>query len=113
MKDDIKLIIVKIVHTLIWLFFNIVIFYFLYAVSVNNINTWVWICLGVILLEVLVLAVFKSICPITLIARRYSESTNDNFDIYLPNWLAKHNKQIYASIVLIAITILIFRLVGW
>jgi len=110
MKDSIKLVTIKIVHTLIWFFFNVVIFYLLYAVSVNNINKWVWICLGLILLEVLILALFKSICPITLIARKYTDSTNDNFDIYLPNWLAKHNKQIYATIVLIAIIILIFRL---
>src|SRR5688572_26479713 len=110
MKDSLKLVTIKIVHTLIWLIFNVVIFYFLYAVSVNNINKWVWICLGLILLEVLILAVCKSICPITLIARKYSDSTNDNFDIYLPNWLAKYNKQIYATIVLIAVIGLIFRL---
>ena len=112
MKDSIKLVTIKIVHTLIWVFFNVVIFYLLYAVSVNDINKWVWICLGLILLEVLILTVFKSICPITLIARKYSDSTSDNFDIYLPNWLAKHNKQIYATIVLIAIIVLVVRLFG-
>jgi hypothetical protein len=104
-----KLIIAKTIHTLVWIFFNIVIFYFLYAVIVNQIDQWVWICLSLILLEVLVLAVFKNICPITIIARNYSRSDKANFDIYLPNWLAKYNKQIYSAIVLIAVVILVYR----
>jgi hypothetical protein len=47
-----------------------------------------------------------------LIARKYSDSPKDNFDIYLPNWLAKHNKMIYTAIVLVALAILVYRLVG-
>ena len=32
-------------------------------------------------------------------ARKYSDSTKANFDIYLPEWLAKYNKEIYTTIV--------------
>jgi hypothetical protein len=112
MTDTAKLFIVKIVHTLVWVFFNVVIFYFLYAVVVNQIDKWVWICLGLILLEALILAVFKKVCPITLVARKYTHSTRANFDIFLPNWLAKYNKEIYSAIVLIGIIVLIYRLSG-
>lgn len=105
-----RLIWVKTIHTLIWVFFNIVIFYLLYAVIVNKIDKWVWICIGLIVMEGLVLLIFKRVCPVTLIARKYSDSTRDNFDIYLPNWLAKYNKEIYSFIVLIAIVILVYRL---
>ena len=110
MRDNPKLIVIKIIHTIIWLFFNVVIFYLLYAVIVNKIDKWVWICIGLLVLEGIVLLVFKSMCPITLVARKYSTSQQDNFDIYLPNWLAKYNKIIYTSIVGIALLILIFRL---
>lgn len=105
-----KLILVKILHTAIWVFFNVVIFYLLYAVIVNRIDIWVWICISLIVLEGLILLIFKSICPVTLMARKYSDSEKDNFDIYLPNWLAKYNKIIYTFIVLVAILILIYRL---
>jgi hypothetical protein len=105
-----KLRFIKIIHTLIWTFFNIVIFYLLYAVVINRIDKWVWICIGLILLEGLILLVFKNICPVTLIARKFSDSQKANFDIYLPNWLARYNKEIYSIIVLIAILILIYRL---
>ena len=105
-----KLICVKILHTVIWIFFNVVIFYLLYAVVTNKIDKWVWICLGCISGEGLVLLVFKNVCPVTLVARRYSNSRKANFDIYLPHWLATYNKEIYSAIVVIAILILLYRL---
>jgi hypothetical protein len=110
MAENLKLILIKTIHTIIWLFFNVVIFYLLYAVIVNKIDKWIWICIGLILLEGIILIVFKRVCPVTLIAKKYSNSTKDNFDIYLPNWLARHNKKIYSIIVLIAVIILIYRL---
>ena len=110
MTENAKLGLVKIIHTIIWVFFNVVIFYLLYAVVINKIDKWVWICISLIFLEGVVLIVFKNICPVTLIARKFSNSEKDNFDIYLPNWLSRYNKEIYSIIVLIAIVILIYRL---
>lgn len=110
MSNNSKLILVKILHTIIWLFFNVVIFYLLYAVIIDKIDKWIWICIGLIVLEGIVLMIFKKICPVTIMARKYSDSDKHNFDIYLPEWLAKYNKQIYTVIVLIAIIILIYRL---
>lgn len=111
MSENAKLILVKLLHTAIWLFFNVVIFYLLYAVVANKIDKWVWICIGLIALEGMVLLVFKTVCPVTLVARKYSDSIKPNFDIYLPNWLAKYNKPIYSTIVLIALIILTSRLI--
>lgn len=110
MTDSKKLVLVKILHTVIWVFFNVVIFYLLYAVIQNKIDIWVWICLGLIALEVIILLIFRSVCPVTLLAEKYSDSDRANFDIYLPHWLAKYNKRIYSVIVLIAIIILLYRL---
>ena len=105
-----KLTIVKVIHTAIWIFFNLVIFYMTFAIITNKIDKWVWICIGIILLEGLTLMLFKRMCPITLIAQKYSDSKKDNFDIFLPNWLAKYNKTIYTSIFLVLIIILLYRL---
>lgn len=110
MTDNTKLILVKTLHTVIWLFFNVVIFYLLYAVIADKIDIWVWICIGLIVMEAVILLIFKSMCPVTLIAQKYSDSEMANFDIYLPNWLAKYNKLIYSAIVLAAIVILLYRL---
>ena len=109
--NNLKLTLIKTIHTMIWLFFNVVIFYLLYSVIANKIDKWVWICIGLIVLEGILLLIYKKVCPVTLIARKYSNSRKDNFDIYIPNWLARYNKEIYTVIVLIAIAILIYSLI--
>ncbi len=101
---------IKIIHTVVWIFFNVVIFYLLYAVIANRIDFLVWFGLGLFLAEGIVLLLFKNMCPLTVMARKYSDSPKNNFDIYLPEWLAKYNKLIYSIILLIVIVILIYRL---
>jgi len=110
MSPDLKLNIVKGIHSIIWIFFNVLIVYLYYAVITGRIDNRVWIAIGVILSEGLVLLIFKRSCPITLIARKYSDSTKDNFDIFLPNWLAKYNKLIYTVLFVIVLILLLFRL---
>ena len=112
-SKDKKLLLIKSLHTVIWLFFNLVIFYLLYAAIANSIDRWVFICigLGLVLVEGVVLLAFKMFCPLTVWARKYSDSTKANFDIFLPNWLAKYNKLIYTTIFLIALIIIVLRLV--
>ncbi len=105
-----KLTFIKIIHTIVWIFFNVVIFYLLYAALTGRLDRYVWISVGLILLEGLVLVVCKGFCPLTILARRYSNSTRDNFDIYLPNWLARYNKLIYISIIIVALGIWVYRL---
>ena len=34
-------------------------------------------------------------CPLTSLAARFTDERHDNFDIYLPEWLARHNKLIF------------------
>jgi hypothetical protein len=109
-QKDAKLIVVKFVHTLIWIFFNFVIFYMLYAVIQDRINIWLWVGYGLIFLEGITLLVFRFFCPLTLIARKYSDSKKDNFDIYLPNWLAKYTKLIYTSIMVMITILTVYRL---
>ena len=106
-----RLVLVKTIHTVIWVFYNVVIFYMLYAVIVNRIDKWLWICFGLVLLEGIILLVFKQVCPVTLIARKYSDSDKSNFDIYLPEWLARYNKLIYTIIVIVIVVILLFRII--
>lgn len=110
-KSSSKLTIIKLIHTAIWGFFNVVIFYLLYAaVFANKIDTSIWICIGLILLEGIVLLIFKGKCPLTVMARRYSSSASANFDIFLPVWLAKYNKPIYTIIFVISIIIMVYRM---
>lgn len=110
MRNESKLLLIKIIHTIIWLFFNAVIFYMLYAAITNKLDKWLWTGYGLFATEGIVLLYFKFYCPLTLMARKYSDSAKHNFDIFLPNWLAKHNKLIYTSLLVIIIIITVYQL---
>jgi hypothetical protein len=107
-----KLTLIKIIHTVIWVFFNFVIFYMLYAAIADKLDRWLWIGYGFIALEGLILLTFKSHCPLNLLARKYTNSPKDNFDIYLPAWLAKYTKRIYTTIFAIIIIITLYQLLN-
>lgn len=68
-----------------------------------------WIGIGLIVGEGIVLLVFKMFCPLTIMARKYSDSEKDNFDIFLPNWLAKYNKLIFTTLYIIGLIIVLIR----
>lgn len=118
MESKTKLTLIKSIHTAIWIFFNFVIFYMLYtamptaASYANKLDRWLCIGYGFIALEGLTLLTFKSHCPLNLLARKYSNSTQDNFDIYLPSWLAKYTKLIYTTIFAIVIIITIYQILN-
>ena len=109
MRDATKLTLIKTIHTLIWLFFNFIIFYMLYAAIVNKLDYRLWLGYGLFILEGIILVAFKFFCPLTVIARKYSNSRKANFDIYLPEWIAKYNKLIYSSILILIILITIYQ----
>ena len=109
MDEQNTLFAIKIIHTLIWLFFVIVIFYILYSGINNEVNIYTWAGIGLVLGEGLVLLIFKMFCPLTVLARKYSNSPKDNFDIFLPNWVARYNKEIFTSIFLIGLILVLIR----
>jgi hypothetical protein len=110
MNGNFNLTAIKIVHTIIWLFFNLVLLYMAYAVIINKIDKYVWIGIALIIGEGIVLLVFKKMCPLTIMARKYSDSSKHNFDIYLPNWLAKYNKLIYTTFFIVIFCGVIYRI---
>ena len=65
------------------------------------------VLIAVVFLEVLVLVVNSWRCPLTDIAARYTDDRRDNFDIYLPEWLARHNKVIFGLLYLFGIVVTI------
>jgi hypothetical protein len=67
---------------------------------------------GLVFIEGITLLTFNLHCPLNLLARKYSNSQNDNFDIYLPSWLAKYTKLIYTSIFAIILIITIYQILN-
>jgi len=111
MNQTNKLLGIKLIHTIIWALLVFVICYILYSGITNSVTTFTWIGIGLVIGEGIVLLVFKMNCPLTLIARKYTDSQKDNFDIFLPNWLAKYNKLIFTSIFIIGLLLVVLRLI--
>lgn len=91
------LIAIKILHTAVWLFFVVCILAVPIAAGQHRFDVAA-VFAGMVLLECLVLAANRCRCPMTDMAARYAPETAPNFDIYLPNWLARYNKQIFGTI---------------
>jgi uncharacterized membrane protein len=112
MTPDASLRAVKVVHTIVWAFFAgcviaIPVFCFLrrYGEAAALI--------GVVFIEVLILVANRMRCPLTGVAARYTSDRRDNFDIYLPEWVARHNKLIFGLLYLAGILLTIAGWVGW
>jgi len=85
---------IKLFHTVVWAILagSIVV---LPLAGVLRRFRWAAILSGLVLLECGVLAVNGGRCPLSDLAQRFTDSHANNFDIYLPNWLAQYNKVIF------------------
>ncbi len=100
--------VIKTVHTVVWAFF---------AGSILAIPVLAWLerlgaaflLIGVVLVEVLVLVVNGMRCPLTGVAARHTTDRRDNFDIYLPEWLARHNKLVFGLLYAAGIIVTLAR----
>jgi hypothetical protein len=104
-----RLLAVKIAHTIVWALLVACILGIPVAAWQQRF-TWVAILIGVIVVEGIVLIANGWRCPMTDLAARYTDDRRDNFDIYLPLWLARHNKVIFTTIFLFAV---VFSVLQW
>jgi hypothetical protein len=94
MKAPAALITIKIIHTAVWAFFVACISAIPVTAHLGQFKLTAC-SIAAVLFEVVVLLVNRWNCPLTGVAARYTSAREDNFDIYLPLWLAKHNKLIF------------------
>ena len=112
LSDAGKLLVIKLAHTFIWFIFAAAILYVLYAGVFDRVNRLVWFCIGLVLLETIVLLINKWRCPLTSIAYKYTDAHPIGFDIFLPKWLAEHNKILFSTLFLIGLLLVLWRTVA-
>lgn len=100
---------IKLLHTVIWVFFVCIIGYIVQAGITGKVDIYAWAGIGFVILEGVVLLINKGSCPLTPLAARYTENREDNFDIFLPRWLARHNKTIFTTIFVLGVVLVIYR----
>lgn len=102
---------IKIIHSLIWAIMVAAILYTVYAGITDNLNIYLWMSIGLIIFEGIVLLINKGSCPLTVVARKVKKDYKEGDDIYLPRWLARNNKLIFTSIFIIGLLIVVYRLI--
>ncbi|MFO1076223.1 MAG: hypothetical protein U1E73_00690 [Planctomycetota bacterium] len=88
------LFLVKLVHTLVWaLFAGCILAAPVFALR-RQLGVAAVLC-AVVAVEVVVLVLNRRRCPLTAVAARYTDDRRANFDIWLPEWLARRNQTIF------------------
>ena len=99
---------IKVLHTVVWMFFVACILgIFLFAYYGRT--GLAFILIGIVLAEVLILAFNGMACPLTGVAARYTDERAHNFDIYLPEWLAHHNKTIFGTLYFLGVVYALYQ----
>jgi hypothetical protein len=100
---------VKTLHTVVWAFFAACVLAIPVAAGAGRLRA-AGVLIAVVLLEVAVLALNRWRCPLTDVAARYTDERRDDFDIYLPLWLARYNKQVFGGLYVIGV---LLTLAAW
>jgi hypothetical protein len=85
---------IKILHTAVWVLFAGCIVALPYFAWHREVRV-AWVLIAIVTVEIIVLLANRFRCPLTDVAARYTADRRANFDIYLPEWLARWNKEIF------------------
>lgn len=103
-----RLQLVKVIHTLAWAFFVACIAGIIAAAWWSDLRV-AGMLIAVVAVEVGILALNHWRCPLTDVAARYTSNRRPNFDIYLPEWLARYNKEIFGAAYMGGVVLTIIR----
>lgn len=91
------LIAVKVLHTVVWAFLVGCIVALPFVAWCGAFH-WAAILSIVVVVEGVVLLANGWRCPMTDLAAKFTADRSPNFDIYMPVWLARHNKTIFGAL---------------
>ena len=103
-----KLQAIKFLHTAAWAVFAGCIVAIPIVATLDRFDIVVWL-IALVMLEIGILLANRWSCPLTAVAARYTEDRADNFDIYLPNWLARHNKVLFGTLFVAGVAYAVVR----
>ncbi len=105
------LVVIKVAHTAIWALFVACIVALPVAGWMRRFD-WAVILTVLVLVECGVLAANRGRCPLTDLAARFTADRSPSFDIYLPQWLARHNKTLFGSLFVLNELIVLWQWLG-
>lgn len=100
---------IRVLHTAIWALVMLAIVYILYCSIFHIENALLALSIVLVVGEGIVLVVSGGICPLTRLARRYSDDPDPGFDIYLPGWVLRRHKLILGGLFALGLLLNLIR----
>ncbi len=107
-EDAARLRRIKALHSFAWGFFVVSILGIWIGAALSRFAI-AGTCIGLVTIEVITLLFNGWKCPLTAVAARYTSDRRPNFDIYLPEWLARYNKEIFGPLFVAGVVYAVIR----
>ncbi len=89
-ESESKLFIIKLTHTVIFLFMSACVVYILYAGITRAYDWYLLAAISAVLIEGVVFIIYRRQCPPTELARKYSDTRGSVADMFYPKWFVPH-----------------------
>ena len=107
MGDAQKLILVRALHTAIYVVVAAACVVLLYAGITGARGAWLWLAMALVGVECVVFIASGMKCPLTAVAIRYGARKEAGFDTFFPERLTRHTLAVFGPMILLA-----FLLIG-
>jgi hypothetical protein len=109
MTDLQRLTILRAVHTAIYAVMASATLAVLYAGVTGAHGPWLWICLGLLSVEIVVFAGCGMKCPLTAVAVKYGATPQGAYDTLLPERFTRHTLHIFGPLIAVGLALLAAR----
>jgi hypothetical protein len=112
MTDVQRLVLVRGVHTAIYIVMATSTLVLLYAGITGAQGVWLWVVLALLGIEVAVFAGNGFKCPLTALAVKYGAETGHVFDTFLPERYTRYTFRFFGSVMFIGLALMSLRWLG-
>lgn len=101
-----KVFLIKFIHTIIFIFTSSCILYILYSGIAENYHWTLFLAIGVVFIEGIVLILNHWQCPLTTLAEKYGAEKGSVTDMFYPKWFVPHVFRFSAVLFVIGLVLL-------
>ncbi len=113
LSDAQMLFAIRLAHTVIYVVNGAACFVLLYAAITWQAGTWLWVALGLVAFEAVIMVTYRFRCPISPYAERYGAKPDGFiYDVFIPTVFSRYTFEFFSAVVLLAGAIAALRWVG-
>ncbi len=101
MDNKKKIVYIKLIHSVIFLFMVTCLVYIFYCAVVGRYDWMLLIALAAIFVEGIVLIINRWTCPFTKLAQKYGDENGAVTDLFIPTRYARHTFNVFTVIFII------------